>query len=423
MDWVPIIKPLPSKRPPDEVRGTRGRTLEGKCVVAGVTGSIAAYRAPDMIRELVRLGADVVAVATREGLRYVTVDVLSWATGREPITELSGFSEHTALAEECDAMIVAPATANTLAKLASGVADNPVTLVALTMMGAGKPVIVAPTMHSSLYAAAQVREVLDRLRRAGATVFPPMIEEGKLKFPPPRELALAVDAAVNRGRDCEGVKLVVTAGPTREYLDRIRFLSNPSSGLMGVAIAREAFLRGADVVLIAGPLREAPPYYLRVINVVTTNEMLSAVMRAVEGTEPHAVVLAAAPSDFRFSKTWEGRLRTSDSPIGVELVPTPKISLKVRDAFNGLLVGFAAEYAEGDVERLISSAREKLEKRGFDVIAANDVSVEGIGFSSLENEVWLVDREGVRKIPRARKEVIARHMIDYILEKIGVSMA
>lgn len=420
--WVPIIKPLPSKRPPDEVRGTRGRTLEGKCVVAGVTGSIAAYRAPDLIRELIRLGADVVATASRDGLRYVTREVLSWATGREPITDLSGFSEHTALADECDTMIIAPATANTIAKLASGVADTPVTLIALTMMGAGKPVIVVPTMHSSLYAAPQVREALEKLRRAGATVFPPMIEEGKLKFPPPRELALAVDASVNRGRDAEGVKLVVTAGPTREYLDRIRYLTNPSSGLMGVAIAREAFLRGADVVLVAGPLKEEPPYYLKVINAVTTEEMLGAVMKAVEGTRPHAVVLAAAPSDFRFSRVWEGRLRTTDSPIEVKLVPTPKISLKIREIFDGLLIGFAAEYAEGDVEKLISSAREKLEKRGFDAIAANDVSVEGIGFSSPENEVWLVDRDGVRRIPRARKEVIARHIIDYILEKIGVNV-
>jgi len=419
---VPIIRSLPSKRPPDEVRGTRGRTLAGKCVVVGVTGSIAAYRAPDMIREIVRLGADVVAAASKEGLRYVTEEVLSWATGREPVTELSGFSEHTALAEECDAMIIAPATANTIAKLAAGIADTAVTLIALTMLGAGKPVIVVPTMHLSLYTAPQTREALSKLKEAGMWVFPPMIEEGKLKFPPPKELALAVDAAVNRWRDAEGVKLVVTAGPTREYLDRIRFLTNPSSGLMGIAIAREAFLRGADVVLVAGPLREKPPYYLRTINVVTTEEMLSAVIKAVKGTGPQAVVLAAAPSDFRFSKTWEGRLRTTDSPIEVELVPTPKISLKVREIFEGLLIGFAAEYAEGDVDRLIKSAREKLEKRGFDAIAANDVSLEGIGFSSPENEVWLVDREGIRKIPRSRKEVIARHILDYIIERVGVKM-
>ncbi len=421
--WVPVIRPLPSKRPSDEIKGTRGRTLEGKCVVIGVTGSIAAYRTPDMIRELVRLGADVISTTSKEGLRYVTRDVLSWATGRDPITELSGFSEHIALADECDAMIIAPATANTIAKIAVGVADTPVTLIALTMMGAGKPVIVVPTMHTSLYTAPQMRKALEKLRKAGVIIFPPMIEEGKLKFPPPKELALAVDTVVNRGRDAEGVRLVVTAGPTREYLDRIRFLTNPSSGLMGVTIAREAFLRGADVVLVAGPLKEKPPYYLKVINVVSTEEMLDAVMKAVKGTEPHAVVLAAAPSDFKFSKTWDGRLRTTDSPIEVELVPTPKISLKIREVFDGLLIGFAAEYAEGDVDRLITSAREKLEKRGFDAIAANDVSVEGVGFSSPENEVWLVDREGVRKVPRARKEVVARHIIDYILERVGVSVS
>ena len=420
--WVHIIRPLPSRRPPDEVKGTRGKTLEGRCVVAGITGSIAAYRAPDMIRELVRLGADVVATASRDAMKYVTRDVLSWATGREPLLELSGYSEHTALADECDAMIIAPATANTIAKLASGIADTPVTLIALTMIGAGKPVIIVPTMHSSLYAAAQTREALKRLAQVGAIVFPPLIEEGKLKFPPPKELALAVDTVVNRGRDAEGMRLVVTAGPTREWLDRIRFLSNPSSGLMGVAIAREALLRGADVVLVAGPLKYGAPHYLRIINVETTDEMLNAVIKAVKGTNPHAVVLAAAPSDFRFGKTWEGRLRTTDSPIKVELVPTPKISLKIREFFDGLLIGFAAEYAEGDVEKLIESAKEKLEKRGFDAIAANDVSVEGIGFSSYENEVWLVDREGVKRIPRARKEVIARHIVDYILERAGVSM-
>ena len=385
----------------------------------GVTSSVSMYRSLDLARELIRLGADVRVVMSPEAARYIHPRLFEWATGNDVFVRFSGEVGHVALAELCDVYVIAPATANTIAKIAHGISDTSVTVLAQSFLGLGKPVVVVPAAHYSLLRSPPVSEALKKLEGVGVTVVPPHVEEGRAKYPPIEDIIVATEASTLRGRDLRGVRILVTAGPTREHMDRVRYLTNASSGKMGVAIAKEAYFRGAEVTLVHGPLSVEAPYYVRSVPVVSTREMLDAALAELSRGDYDAVVLAAAPVDFGFSHTFEGKVSSDVEELRATLVPTPKISLGVRSVFRGLLVGFAAEFAQGDLNELISRARDKLAKRGFDIIVANDISRTDIGFSSEYNEVVIVDSSGnVEVVSKSRKVEVARRILDYVAKYV-----
>ncbi len=408
----------PRYHPVSEIAGVKGEVLKGKAVIFGLTASAAIYRSVDVMRELIRRGAKVYPLMTEEAASLISPTLIEWATGSKTYVRFAGGVGHVALGREASSMAIAPATANTICRLAAGVAEDAVTLTALEVMGLGKPLVLVPAMHYGMWVSPQVRDAVTRLRRWGVTILGPEVAEGKAKYPPIDEVVSAVESVTLRGKDLRGFRVLVTAGPTREWLDRVRFLTNPSSGRMGVEIARDACFRGAEVTLVHGPLTVPEPVCVRRIAVETTEGMLSVVLKEVRSTRYDAVVLAAAPLDFKFASRFEGKIR-SGRPVNVRLEPLPKISLALKREFKGLLVGFAAECVDGDYGELERRARAKLEERGFDIIVANDVCREGVGFGSEYNEVLILEREGsVTRVSTTLKSEVGRRVLDVVRDAL-----
>jgi len=407
LKWHPAI----------EIKGKLGNVFLGKSIALGVTSSVSLYKSVDLARELIRLGADVYVVMSPEATKYVTPRLFEWATGNDVFVDFAGEVGHIALAEICDAFVIAPATANTIAKIAQGVSDTSVAVLAQSFLGLKKPMVIVPAAHYSLLTSPPVSEAIKKLEKLDVTIVPPVIEERRAKYPPLEEIVAAVETTILRGKDLKGLKFLITAGPTREPLDNVRFLTNSSSGKMGLAIAREAYFRGAEVTLVHGPLAVPTPYYMKSISVKTTQEMLNAVLAELNSEAYDAVVLAAAPVDFRFADVAEGKISSEVDRLSVVMVPTPKISLEIRKIFKGLVVGFAAEFAEGRFDDLVLKAKEKLAKRGFNIVVANDISKPDIGFASEYNEVVVLTDKGESVVvSKARKAEVARVILDQILK-------
>ncbi|MEM2021385.1 MAG: bifunctional phosphopantothenoylcysteine decarboxylase/phosphopantothenate--cysteine ligase CoaBC [Zestosphaera sp.] len=406
--------------PAEEIRCSRSRHLDGVKIGFGLTGSVAIYKVIDVMRELIRRGAVVHTVMSKAATELLGPTLVEWAVGSRVLTEFKGEVGHVSLSREVDSFVIAPATADVIGKVAGGICDNPVSLTAVNMLGLKKPVVVIPAMHSGLWNSPPVIESLSRLEGLGVTVVPPDLSEGKAKFPGDDDILAAVEVATLRGRDLRALRLLVTAGPTREYLDEVRYITNSSSGKMGVAVAREAYFRGAEVTLIHGPLAVERPHYIRAVEVRTTEEMLDAVMTEVRNRKYDAVVLAAAPVDFKFTEFTKGKIKSDVDKLSVELEVTPKISLNLRKEFSGIVVGFAAEVVRGDTDRLIKAAQDKLEDRGFNLIIANDVSQPDVGFASDYNEVVIITREGRSEvIKKSLKDVVARRIVDLLKEELA----
>jgi len=406
-----------------EIIGSKGSELEGRRIVLCITGSVAAVKSSEIARELMRQGAEVFAVMTPLAQKIIHPYLMEWATGNPVVTELTGQIEHVSYAGEhpdrADLILVAPCTANTIGKAAAAIDDTPVTTVLTTAIGAGIPIIIAPAMHGSMYKHPVVLENINRLRFIGVEVLMPRFEEEKAKIPGTTDIVDAVVKKLTANKDLEGLRILITAGPTRAYLDAFRYITNPSSGKMGVTIADEALSRGAQVTIVYGPGTETPPVEADVTRVETTEEMLDATVRAMREEKHHAVILAAAASDYgptdrEMVKTPSGRDRWS-----LELKPLPKIVEHVKlvdpDTF---LVGFKAEFNVSDDE-LIERAYERLETAGMDLVVANDVSREGSGFGTITNEVFIIDREkNMNHIPLSGKNEIAGRLLTIIREKM-----
>ena len=284
-----------------EIIGTKSKELLGKRIILCITGSVAAIKSTEVARELMRRGADVYAVMSRAAQQIVHPDMVEWATGNPVVTELTGRIEHVTYAGEhdrrADLILVAPSTANTIGKVAAGIDDTPVTTTLTTGIGAGIPVIIAPAMHASMYKHPIVLENIEKLGRIGVEVLMPRMEEGKAKIPDTEEIVQAVVNRLTVTRDLEGKRILITAGPTRSYLDAFRYITNPSSGKMGVALAENALARGAEVTLVYGPATAKPPREAEVIHIETTEEMLEAVVRELKDRKHHAAILSAAAAD------------------------------------------------------------------------------------------------------------------------------
>lgn len=400
--------------PSDDIKGTKGKELDGRKIALCITSSVAAVKSPELARELMRHGAEVRAVMSPAATGLITPQLMHWATGNEVVSALTGKVEHVEVAQWADLVLVAPATANTVSKISWAVDDTPVTSVVSVALGLKKPVVLVPAMHASMYDHKLFEESLKRLKSAGVHVLEPAIIEEKAKFPPTDSVVGYVTDLLGP-RDLKGKKILITAGPTVEPIDPIKILTNRSSGKMGIAFAKVASMRGADVVLIYGPGTATPPPEVNTIRVQTTQEMKDAFDRELE-KNPEVVVCAAAPQDFVVEGSSKEKLR-HDRGIALKLKPAPRLLDDIRRwAPRAFVVGFKAEYGVTD-EQLTEAARKKLGDHGLDVVVANDVSRAGSGFGTETNEVVVFVPTNAKKLSDT-KEGIARFVLDIAKNKM-----
>jgi len=411
--------------PSKDIISSRGRELAGKKIALLVTSSVASFKAPEIARELMRHGADVYAATSPSTEKMVGADLLEWATGNPVVTHLTGKLEHIALGGKgeghADLVLVAPATANTIGKLASGIDDTPVTTVAATAIGSRIPVLIAPAMHEPLYDHPIVQENISRLKEIGVEFIEPEISEGKAKIASTEKIVRSVIARFSNSqrRDLEGRRVLVTAGPTIEHIDPVRVVTNRSSGKMGVAIAEEVASRGADTTLILGPGTVNPPSGVKTIRVESTSQLLEAVLEQLK-TEPNLVFAAGAPTDYRPLTVAPKKIKTREKPqINLELRATPKVLGEIRRASpKTFLVAFKTEHDVSNDE-LIDEAFKIIHEKNADLVAANDVGHEGVGFQTDTNELYVVDgRKKVVHIPLAQKREVARQLVDLAVKRM-----
>lgn len=392
--------------------------LKEKKVLLGVTGGIAAYKSAELLRLLIKEGAKVRVVMTQSAAKFVSPLTFQALSGNPVITDLfsdvSGIDhiEHT---DWADIFIVAPATANIIGKMASGIGDDPLSTMALAFDGR---FLIAPAMNSKMYKNPIVQENIDRLQSHGYQFVGPEAgdlacgEEGIGRMSEPEAILDEAISLLYR-KDLAGKRIIVTAGPTRENIDPVRFISNRSSGKMGYAIAGEAARRGAEVTLISGPASIRPPSGADLVKVTTSDEMYRAVLEKADGAD--AVIMAAAVSDYRPTESLPSKIKKGKKNITLDLEKTVDIIEELGKKKRGsLLVGFAAE-----TENLIENARKKLKAKNLDLIVANDVTEEGAGFDADTNRVFLIDRNGVvEETPKLSKGEVAARIVDLIRERL-----
>ena len=394
-------------------------TLSGKQIVLGVTGSIAAYKAVLLLRELTARGAEVTVVMSANAEHFVGALTFRTLSGRPVLSSLfdpqsEEAVEHVALAERADAFVV-PATANLLAKAAHGIADDFLTTL---LLATRCPVLMAPAMDGGMWDHAAVQANVETLRERGVTVLEPEAGalasglSGRGRLPEVPTLVEAVERALTPQRDLAGERVLVTSGPTREPIDPVRYLSNRSSGKMGHAVASAALRRGAEVVLISGPTTLQPPPGAVYVPVQTAEEMREASLQHLASAS--VVIKAAAVADYRVERPSATKIKSGgkDEGLTLSLVANPDILKELAQRKGGaFLVGFAAE--TNDVRK---HAADKLRAKGVDLLVVNDVSQQGIGFDAEDNQVLLLDRwGGTLELPRMSKLEVAHAILDRVL--------
>jgi phosphopantothenoylcysteine decarboxylase/phosphopantothenate--cysteine ligase len=405
--------------PSKDIAGSDGAELAGRKIVLCITGSVAAYRAIDLARLLMRHGADVHAVMTEStAATLLHPEMMKWATGNDVVTKLTGNLEHVMLADYgmSDLVLVYPCTANTLGKMAAGIDDTPVTSVLSVALGSKIPVIIAPAMHEAMYENKFIQQNVDRLRMH-ATFVEPSREEGKAKVAEPDQVVSAAIAILSKGPLADR-RVLVTAGSTVEHIDPIRVVTNTSSGKMGIAIAREAERMGADVTLIYGHGSEQAGG--KAIRVSTSEEMRMAVVSELSSKKYDVAIMAAAVADFAPAKKSEKKIDTRAGRMELSLVATKKIIDEVKKKSRGtFLVAFKADYSVSD-SVLIEKAYKKLQESWADIVVANDLGRKGSEAGSDRNQVFIVDRERkVVHVPLESKTVVAKKILELVAKSVN----
>ena len=389
--------------------------LKGKTVLLGVTGGIAAYKAAALASALVKLHANVEVVMTKNATQFITPLTFEELTGRRVMVDTFDRNfqhqvEHISLAERTDLMIVAPATANVCAKLAHGLADDMLTTTALACRC---PKLIAPAMNTNMYENPVTQDNLALLRRYDWEVIEPASGRlacgalGKGKLPEPEDLVQYILRAIAMPKDLAGKRVLVTAGPTQEALDPVRFLTNHSSGKMGYAIAKMAMLRGADVTLISGPTSIAAPPFVKVIHITSAQEMFAAV--AAEAPTADYIFKAAAVADYTPANVSDEKMKKKDGDLSIPLKRTQDILkyLGKNRRPGQFICGFSME-----TQNMVENSREKLTKKGVDMICANNLKQDGAGFGVNTNVITLITANETIELPLLSKEEAANAILD-----------
>lgn len=396
------------------------KELQGKTIILGVTGSISAFKAVGLASRLTQAGACVEVIATQNALKLATTAAFEGVTHRKCHTDT--FAEaydlsvsHVTLGTSADLVLIAPASADIIAKIAHGIADDK---LSTTMLAVQCPVLIAPAMNCYMFENPAVQENLRLLQRRGMEIIDPAYGNlacgysGKGRMPDPEQLLEICAAKLGNHTCLKGKHILVTAGPTREYIDAVRYISNPSTGKMGFACARAAERAGAKVTLIAGPCALPTPYGVERIDVVSAKDMECAVTNVIDACD--AVIMAAAVSDFRPKTTSKQKIHKTDASSHIELEPTTDILAKLGSRPNKpFLCGFCME-----TDDLLARAKEKRLQKNADMIVANSLSEEGAGFACDTNIVTILTQNETLHIDKSSKEEIAARIIDFISSKI-----
>ncbi|MGI6168333.1 MAG: bifunctional phosphopantothenoylcysteine decarboxylase/phosphopantothenate--cysteine ligase CoaBC [Christensenellales bacterium] len=390
-----------------------------KTVVLGITGSIAAYKAAEIGSRLKKEGVEVFPVLTENAARFITPLTMETICGRPAVESMWDRNaphevEHISLAKRADLFLIAPASANFMGKYVGGIADD---MLTTSILATKAPVLIAPAMNTGMYQHAAVQENMQRLRERGCLFIQPeagLLACGDVGVGRLAEVSDIVERALgllcSKPKDLAGKKVIVTAGPTKEAFDPVRYISNRSSGKMGFAIATAARDRGAQVVLVSGPVELTPPRDVEFVPVVSTSQMRDAVLGHFEDCD--IVIKAAAPADFMPAEVQDNKIKKGGKDyLSVQMVPTPDILQELGERKKGqILVGFAAE-----TQDVIAYAMDKLERKNLDMIVANDVTLPGSGFGSDTNIVTMITRKGRKALDRMGKAQVAHHVLDEVL--------
>ena len=387
-------------------------------VVIGVTGGIAAYKAVMLVCQLKKLGINVDVIMTKNAQEFVTP--LTFETiSQNPVTtdtfkrERTWEVEHTALARKADLFVVAPATANVIAKMAHGIADD---MLTTTLLATTAPILIAPAMNTVMWRAATTQENVITLQKRGVKIITPESgllacgEIGEGRMAEPEQLAKEIQDLLAVKKDFQGIRVLVTAGATREHFDPVRYISNPSTGKMGYAIAQAAQERGAEVTLVSGPTALQKPAGVELVPIETTQDLYKTMMEKA----PHSdvVIQATAPSDYRFATQSDQKVKKNGDSITMQMIPNPDVAKAIGEQKqNGqVLVGFAAE-----TENMVANARKKLKSKHLDIVVANDITREGAGFGADTNIAELITEDGEISLHQMSKREMAGRILDAAL--------
>jgi phosphopantothenoylcysteine decarboxylase/phosphopantothenate--cysteine ligase len=389
--------------------------LKGKTIVLGITGGIAAYKAADLASKLTQAGAKVETIMTDAARKFITPLTLRNITHRPVVTDMFELSsewseEHVALAEAADAVVIAPATANTIARLAAGIADD---MLGTVVLATAAPVVIAPAMNDKMYGNPVTQQNVAALKQRGFTFIEPEYgrlasgKMGKGRLADTPKIIEIIEKVLGKKSDLAGRHIVVTAGGTQEPIDPVRHISNRSSGKMGYALAEAARDRGARVTLVTAPATQLVPGGVAVVKVRTAAEMKKAVAAAVKKAD--ALIMAAAPADYQPKAVAKSKIKKeSQASLTLELVKTPDILSAVKGDF--IKVGFAAES-----ENMVANAKRKLREKRLDMIVANDITRPDAGFDVDTNQVTLIDKRGtVEDLPLMSKRDVAERILDRV---------
>lgn len=390
-------------------------------IALGITGCIAAYKAALIVRELQKRGIGKISVImTDSATRFITPLTFEALTSNRVITDMwqpveSREITHISLAGSADLLLVAPATANIVGKFANGIADD---FLSTFYLAFEKQVIIAPAMNKEMYAHQQVKANLRKIEEAGVKIVPPgkgylaCGEEGEGRLAEISDIVDAVFEALKPSKKLLGKKFLITAGPTREPIDDVRFISNPSTGKMGYAIAEEAERMGAEVTLISGPVQLAKPEGVSLVSVTTASQMAKAVKEKIQSVD--VLIMSAAVGDYRPKSSSKGKIKKEAVPAVMEIEPTEDILLSVRDA-KAFKVGFAAEIGSA-----VEKAAEKMRRKELNMIVANDVSEEGSGFATDTNRITILSEDGSSESPGlVTKKDAACRLLELIAKKLS----
>ena len=396
--------------------------LKGKTVVLGVTGGIAAYKMPNLASALVKLGCNVQVLMTQNATEFITAVTFETLTGNKALVDTFDRNfqfkvEHVAVADQADLVMIAPATANVIAKLAHGLADD---MLTTTVLACNCPKIAVPAMNTKMYDNPVTQDNLNILRRYGWEIVEPASgylacgATGRGKLPEPLELLQTILHHLAHEKDLAGKRVLVTAGPTREQLDPVRYLTNRSSGKMGYAIAQAAERRGAEVTLVSGPVSLKKLPYVKTVDVETAQEMYDAVVS--QAPDQDVIIKAAAVADYRPATVAEDKIKKSDGEMAIPLERTQDIIgyLGQHRKPGQFLCGFSMETRD-----MVENSRKKLVKKNMDMIAANNVKVAGAGFQVDTNQQTLITKEDLLELPHVSKEEAANLLLDEIVKRLG----
>ncbi|MGI6501856.1 MAG: bifunctional phosphopantothenoylcysteine decarboxylase/phosphopantothenate--cysteine ligase CoaBC [Anaerostipes sp.] len=394
--------------------------LKGKTVVLGVTGSVAAYKMAGVASALTKRGCEVHVIMTKNATNFINPIAFESLTNTKCLVETfdRNFQFHVAhvsLAKKADCMLISPASANVIGKIAGGIADD---MLTTTVMACKSPVMIAPAMNTNMFTNPIVQDNLKKLESYGYEMIQPAEgylacgDTGAGKMPEPEVLVQYIERAIAMPKDLLGKEILVTAGPTREAIDPVRYITNHSSGKMGYAIAKMAMLRGAKVTLVSGPTSETVPMFVDVISIESARDMYDAVIGNKEGKD--IIIKAAAVADYTPETVADQKMKKKDGDMSIPLTRTKDILKELGDTKEEqqFLCGFSME-----TENMLENSRKKLEKKHIDMIVANNLKVEGAGFNTNTNVVTLITKDEEKALPKMNKEEVASAILDFIIER------